>query len=301
MLSELKKAYVAVALTVVVWASAFAGIAYGLRYFQPTHLVLFRFLVASASLGAYALLRGIRRPDARDLPRMAVLGMFGISVYHLCLAFGQRHVPAGTASLIVATVPIWTALLGRALGQERLRLSGWAAIAISFAGVALIVLARAGEISFSLSAALVVVSAISTSAMYVLQTPIVKKYGSIDWTIYCVWFGTLPLLVFAPGLGDALRAAPWSAILAVVYIGSLPVYCYITWSYALLHLSPTFTTSFLNIGPIFTFLIAWFWIGEVPTLLTVIGGIIAIGGVLVLNLFGRAKQPLKNSALRPNV
>lgn len=289
--NELQKAYLATAFTVLVWSSAFTGIAYALRSFTPERLVLFRFLAASASLALYALARGLKRADVRDLPRMAALGFVGITVYHVCLAFGQRHVPAGTASLIVATVPIWTALFGRLLGNERLNRLGWTAIFVSFLGVALIVLSRANDLSFSVAAGLVIISAISTSLMYVLQAPLVRKYGSIDWTIYCIWFGTLPLLVFLPGLGAEIAAAPSSAILAVLYIGTLPVYCYITWSYALIRLSPTFTTSFLNIGPIFSVLIAWFVLDELPSWLAVVGGGIAIGGVFLLNLKARRARP----------
>ena len=108
-------------LTLLFWASAFAAIRAGLEGLEPGHLVLLRFLVAGALLLLYALLRGLPPPRREDLPRLFLLGFLGITVYHTALVYGELTVSAGAASLLIATGPVFTALLSYFLLGERLR------------------------------------------------------------------------------------------------------------------------------------------------------------------------------------
>src|SRR5690554_7844685 len=79
----------AVAITLLFWASAFAGIRAGLEAYQPAHLALLRFLIASAALAIYALITRMPLPRREDLPGIAVLGFLGITVYHVSLKIGR--------------------------------------------------------------------------------------------------------------------------------------------------------------------------------------------------------------------
>ncbi|MBX8466784.1 DMT family transporter, partial [Deinococcus sp. RIT780] len=121
----------AILVTIVFWASAFAGIRAGLEVFTPGHVTLYRFLVASAALGVYALIARIPVPPLADLGRIAALSFSGITLYHVCLNYGEVSVPAGTASLIIAAGPVITALLATRFGGERLNALGWAGTLVS--------------------------------------------------------------------------------------------------------------------------------------------------------------------------
>ena len=129
-------------LTLLFWASAFAAIRAGLEGLEPGHLVLLRFLVAGALLLLYALLRGLPPPRREDLPRLFLLGFLGITVYHTALVYGELTVSAGAASLLIATGPVFTALLSYFLLGERLRPLGVFGFALAFFGA--LVLARGG-------------------------------------------------------------------------------------------------------------------------------------------------------------
>jgi hypothetical protein len=65
----------AVAAAVVFAASAFAAIEAELASYSPGPLALLRMLVASAALAPYAVLSGMRLPDAKDLPAVALAGV----------------------------------------------------------------------------------------------------------------------------------------------------------------------------------------------------------------------------------
>ena len=110
----------ALGVALVLWASAFAGIRAGLRAYSPAHLAILRFLVASLVLGIYAGVAHFRRPQLRDLPGLVATGMVGITFYNLALNFGETRVTAGAASLLIASVPIWTASAARVWLHERL-------------------------------------------------------------------------------------------------------------------------------------------------------------------------------------
>src|ERR1700744_1828554 len=105
------KARLAAATTVLLWASAFPAISVAVRGFGPAGLVVARLVVASPALGRPGPLLGVRRPRARGLPLIALCGLAGMTGYQLLLNAGERVVPAGTASLLVATAPVYASLL----------------------------------------------------------------------------------------------------------------------------------------------------------------------------------------------
>lgn len=278
----------ALAATILFWASSFAGIRAALRAYGPAHLVLFRFIVASLALAAYAASVRMRIPARRDLPGLAGIGLAGVTVYQLALNYGEMTVSAGAASLIIASGPIFTALFARAILSERLGGLGWLGIAASFAGVGLIALGETQGFRLDTGALLILVAAISTGAYNVLQKPFLRKYSALQVTACSIWGATAALLVFFPGLPQAVRQAPVGASLAVVYLGVFPAaLSYVTWSYVLAHLPASTAASFLYAVPPLAIFFGWAWLGEVPAPLSLAGGALSLAGIAVVNRLGR--------------
>jgi drug/metabolite transporter (DMT)-like permease len=281
----------ALGVTILIWASAFAGIRAGLEAYSPGHLALLRFLVGSGLLVVYATITRMARPAWRDLPAVLLGGFLGFTVYHVGLAFGQVTVEAGSASLIIASVPVFTALLAAVFLGERLGLLGWIGTSVSFAGVALISAGEGGELGIDPGALPILLAAVSESLFFVFQKPYLQKYGSLRFTTFAIWAGTAVMLVFAPGLSEAVREAPLEATLSVVYLGVFPtVIAYLALAYAFARMPASNATSFLYLVPGLAFVIAWAWLGEVPTALSVVGGVIALSGVVLVNAKGRRRR-----------
>jgi len=279
---------IAIATTLIFWASAFAGIRLGLRSYSPGHLVLLRFLTASLFLLVYALTVRMPMPKKKDLPAMFFLGFIGITVYHLTLAYGEVTVSAGSASILVSSAPIFTALLAVFILREKINIWGWAGIFISFFGVTLVTLGEGKGITFEPNVILILISAISASFYIVLQKPFLKKYSPVQFVTYAMWTGTFFQLFFLPGLFQSIKSAPVGTTLAIVYLGIFPAaVSYITWSYVLSRIPTSLAATYLYLSPVLAILIAMVWLGEIPTSLSLIGGVFTLTGVIIVNIRGR--------------
>ncbi|MBN1121336.1 MAG: DMT family transporter [Anaerolineae bacterium] len=282
------RTYLALIITMLLWSSAFAGIRAGLAAYSPGHVALLRFLVASAVLIIYATITRLGLPEWKDVPQIALLGFLGITVYHVALNYGEVSVTAGAASLLIGAVPAITALIATIFLKERLKVWGWVGIAVSFSGVALIALGEGEGFQFDPGAGLILIAAIATSIYFVGQKPLFERYSAMQMTCYTLWAGTLFMLVFLPGLPQAISTAPINATLAIVYLGIFPAaIAYLTWTIALSRIPASVVTSFLYVNPVLAILIAWVWIKEVPDPLSLVGGGLAIAGVVIVNRLGR--------------
>ena len=281
----------ALATTLVLWASAFVGIRAGLAGYTPGQVALLRYLVASAVLAAYCRFRRMRLPEPRDWPLIALAGAVGFTVYNLALNAAELRVTAAAASFAGNTAPVFSALMAAVLLGERLALAGWIGISLSLAGVGLIAAGEGTGFRFEPAVLLLLVAPVAQSAYFVLQKPLLGRYGPLAFTAPALWAGTVFLLPFLPGLAAHLLQVPAAPTLAVVYLGVFPAAIgYVTWAYVLARLPVTRTASFLYVIPALTTLIGWVWLGELPSLLSVAGGVLAVLGVVVVNARGRAAR-----------
>jgi drug/metabolite transporter (DMT)-like permease len=261
----------------VLWASAFAGIKIGLESLDAGHLTLLRHLVASLCFIPFLILTKSKLfPNWRDVPFFFFIGFLGYSVYHTALNYGEVNVSAGTASLIIAAAPAFTAIAASFLLKDRLPVLGWGGILLSFAGVALIVLGDNPELGFNRYALLILLAALVSALYATLQHPLFKTYKAVEVTAFATWAGTLPMLI--------LQTSTTNSLLAGIYIGIFPsAIAYSLFAYAISKIPVTSVASFLYIIPVFSLFFSWLLLSEVPTWLTLVGGLIAIAGIVVVN------------------
>ncbi len=284
--------YIALLSCMVLWASGFVGIRAGLAGYSPSQLAVLRFLVASATMAIYALVARTALPKPKDIPFILVTGIVSITWYHLALNKGEQTVSAGASSMLVASAPMFTALLAHWFTGERLHARAWLGIFLAFCGVGLIALGEGGGLRFSSGAWLVLSSALATGISVILQKKYLARYTPAQFSCHLVWAGTLFLLPFGSGLAQQMSRAPLGATLAILYIGIFPAaLAYLGWGYALTRIPASNAASYLYMIPVFSIFIAWIWLREVPHILSLVGGAMALGGVLLVNSRLKEKLP----------
>ena len=274
--------------SIVLWASAFPATRYALGAFSPLPLALLRLCVAGAMLAAWGLAARARPPARGDLPVFLAFGLVGIALGSATLVTGLQGVSAGAGSFLVGTIPVFSALLARLWFRERLAPLGWLGIAISFGGAGLIALGEGAGRGLNWSAGWIVASALCQSVYYVGQKLLLRRYSALQVSIYTISCGVLLLTPAAGMLAGQLRAAPWRATAAAAYLGAFPAgIAFVTWSYALARAKAARITSAMYAMPAIALTLAYFWLGEVPHPLSLLGGATALAGVAVLSIWGR--------------
>jgi drug/metabolite transporter (DMT)-like permease len=281
----------ALAVATLFWSSAFSAIRYALQYHSAGHIVLIRFLAASILLICIGFWKKIGLPKWKDIPMIAFLGITAFPIYQLALVEGEKTVLAGNASLIIAASPIIVSIFSVVFYKEKLNWIGWIGSLVGFTGVALISFTDLVSFNLQPGSLLIFVAAICISIYNVFQKQLHQAYSVLQLTVYTVVAGTLFLLFKLPGLTSALVEAPIQATLSIVYLGVFPtVISFLLWNYGLRQVSASLVSSFHYLTPVIAVFIAWVWLGELPTVLTVFGGFLTIVGVVIVTSWGKISK-----------
>jgi drug/metabolite transporter (DMT)-like permease len=294
-----RRALVAALITVVLWASAFVGIRDLVGSFSPGSIALGRLTIGTVALGLLVAKRGWQPVARRDLALIVSSGIAWFALYNLTLNEAERHVDAGTASMLVNTGPIFIALFAALFLGEGLPPRLGVGIGIAFAGSVVIGFATSeagqGSDGSLLGIALCIASAVLYGIGVTLQKPALRAVSPLQVTWLACLTGWLICLVFTPTLLTEMAAVDGTKLAWLVYLGLFPTAIgFMTWTYALSRTQAGRLGATTYLVPPVVIVLAWALLGEIPPILAVAGGVACIAGVIVAR-----SSPRPAPALRP--
>jgi len=279
--------------TVVIWGATFVATKIALQEVSPATVVWLRFGMGLVVLGLAA---GHRRefslPSRGDWKVLAFLGLIGVAFHQWLQANGLQTAQATTTAWIVATTPIFIALLGWIVLGERLGRNQFAGMAVAALGVVLVV-SKGSLTSLLVGHAagmgdvLVMISAPNWAIYTILSRRLLTRMPParmIFFVMLAGWvFVTVWLVGFGPGMGELaeLSGRGWMAVAGLGILGS--GLAYVMYYDALRVLSASQLGVFLNVEPLVTMLLAAPMLGEPITGVVVLGGGLIIAGIYLVN------------------
>ncbi len=293
--TKLKKAtvYGLLVFMVLVWGFNFSFIKWTISRIPSLPFNILRLTFASLLiLGVVTYKEGWETMPFQDVVKMGLLGLLGHSVYQIFFIRGLSLTRAGNSSLLIATTPIWTALIAAALKKDEVSKKAWLGIVLAFSGVFLVTLGSGEEISFGASRTtgdlLTLMAALSLSLYTVLSKDLLERYSPLKLTAVTLSIGSLALWFFA---GRRVLAQNWASLSFVswgvlIYSAVFAIVVgYLVWFTAVKIVGPAKASVFNNMTPIVAFGAAFVLLGEPVGWLQLLGGAVVISGVVITALY----------------
>jgi drug/metabolite transporter (DMT)-like permease len=279
--------WLALATTILTWATAFPAIRLALRDVEPLPLAALRFAIGALLALAWLAWRRPRLP-VREVLLMALCGLVAMVGYSVFLNLGQQTVSAGAASFLVKIESLVMAGLAVLLLRERFNAWAWAGAVVALGGVGVIAAQQPGGLSLGAGAVLVLAAACCSATGFVLQRPLIGRHGALRVTAVGLVAAALATAPWLPAGVEQALAAPPATLGWILFLGVLPTTVGILcWNVALGHFGAARAGSFLYLVAPLAMLLAWPLSDEVPTLATIAGGALVLGGVFLVNTLGR--------------
>ncbi len=292
----MRNAYLGLTLTVIFWGSSFVATKIALREMTPAVIAFLRFAMGVVVFLVILLRRAeINRFTLRELPSLSVLGIVGITFHQMLQANGLQTASASVTSWIVATIPVFVALLGWIFLREGMTTPRAVGIVLSALGVLIVV--GNGDFNSLIDGGfgtpgdrLIAVSAVNWAAFIVINKHIFNKDANTQSSVgrmFAImtigWIFLIPWAITDGGL-RGLHNVSIQGWLALTFLG---VVCsgaaYFLWFRALEQIDATQAGVFLYLEPIVTVVLAGMILGEPISAAIIVGGAVILLGVWLVN------------------
>jgi drug/metabolite transporter (DMT)-like permease len=284
------RANAAAALAAVLLGASVVAVRVAVREVPPVSLAVLRFgqgfLLLAATMLALAPDR--LRVPRRRLPLLALLGVVFFAAFPVTFNTGLRYTEASRGALMLATMPIWSALLGRLAG-EGLAGRQLLGVGLSLVGIGLAFAepgwAQGGTAAL-LGDGLLLLTGLLGAVYGLLAKRALALDGPATVTAYAMLFGTLLLLPWAlvEGLVPATGRLHGEILAVVVFVG-VPggAVAFLLWTWALSRLTPTRVAVYVNLNPMVAAVLGVLLLAERRSGPFLLGFAAVVGGVLLVN------------------
>ena len=226
------------------------------------------------------------------LPRAAKWHVFQYAaiasgLYQVMFLLGIARTTSGNASLIMSTVPMWTALLALLILKERLARLAWLGLFVALGGT-LIVTAKnglSGDDLYLIGNLTMLAAALVWAAGTVKSRQVLKHVSPFTLAaVSSVLMLPLHYILAAPTLAASFAVIPKMEVwIPLLYSGIFSTgVALVLWNYGVREAGAAHAAVFQNLIPVIAMTSAWIVRGEVVTSGQVIGGTLIIGGLVMM-------------------
>ena len=285
--SAVRKTHVLLLLMAVIWGVNFSLIKYATQFIPPLAFTGLRVGLSAILLLTIAALRRRAWPPGRDVISLIMLGVIGNGIYQILFVEGLSRTKVGNAALIIAAAPAFIAIASRIRGIERVRRRTLAGVAMSVAGVGLVVIGSANSNHSNATlfgTLLVFIGVLCWTTFTVLLQPLATRVDPIQLSALTMTGGAIPLVFAAPrALANlnwgSVGLTAWGCLLYASVISM--VIAYLFWYRGLRVIGPTRTAVYGNLQPVIAIGVAWLFLGELPTVWQGVGTAAILGGLFL--------------------
>jgi drug/metabolite transporter (DMT)-like permease len=274
----------------VVWGSTYLGIRYAVETIPPLIVAGVRHIVAGSFLLGWACVRGYR-PTLREWRASAILGVLYFVVGHGTLHWAETVVPSGWAALLIASEPIWIAVMAAAVSHgERLTGKTIIGLLLGITGVALLVGAEtaSGQRSGIIGSVAILIGTVSWSVGVIYSRTSSLPGNAPARAGMPEIVGSLILLILAGFTGEysqlhisTVTSRSALSLLYLIIFGSIIAFSAYTW--LLEHVSPTLVSTHTYVNPVIAVLMGWLWAGEVINMRVLGAGVLTLVAVFLIS------------------
>jgi len=271
----------------IVWGSTYLVIKVGVNELPPALFAGVRFTAVGIILLVYARLKGIKMPDSwEDIKVSAIVGLFLLTGGAGLVVWSEQHITSGLAALLIATEPIFIALLERFLpGGKSISKLGWTGLILGFLGVGLLVAPDLGlgrTYVLGLLGVLAASFSWSLGSVYSVRRPVASP-TVVNIAIQSLAGGSVLVLI---GLltGEAARfhLTP-TGIWALIYLtGAGSLLAYSAYIYLIKVIPPYKAATYSYVNPVVAVLLGFLILDEPITKATIIGATIILSGIVLV-------------------
>ena len=280
------KLYLLISLMTFIWALNYIVAKAVSQHLPLLTLAALRTVVAGLFVLPVFLWKGEGRWRRSDVPAMLVLGLCGVAMNQIFFVMGMGQTSVAHAAIIGALAPIQVLLLAAMRGQERLNAMKLTGLAVAFAGVGLLQVAKgAGAGATTRGDLFIYVSCLLFAGFSVYGKDYTKRLGTFTMTGFAYMLSGAAMLpvVWFTGRDLAWGQLPWTVWAGILYMAAFSsVLAYLIFYYALAWVPASRIAAFSYTQPILASLLGWLLLGESLTAVVVGSAALVLAGVLLV-------------------
>lgn len=276
--------YLATTAAVLLWSASYIATKYAYSCFSPLMAGLVRFFFATLLLLAVRVItKDTVRPCKKDMVKIALSGLLGITLYFAAENIGVKLTSASNCSLLIASYPAITALFEFFVYRTKPTLRKVIGITLAFGGVLILTsqTGSGGKETFWGNLILIAAGVIWTFYNFITRT-VTGKYSPVTLSYYQFLFGTIFFVPLVLIEHQPIAAITGTGIAAMIYLFlGCSVGAFLLYNWGLRKLSAAASVSLMNLVPVFGIVLSALLLKETITMTQILGGAVVILGVIL--------------------